>query len=66
MEATTNCNECRKQLVIYTKPSHSEFARFDAYGIFTGIYCDECYTDPAKYPFKKDEYFDESFAGEVL
>ena len=41
------------------------WARSDAYGIYTGLYCDKCY-DSDKYPYRKDEYFDESYAGESL
>ena len=41
------------------------WARNDAYGIYTGLYCDKCY-DSDKYPYRKDEYFDESYAGECL
>jgi len=42
--------------------------RYDAYGMYTGLYCDECYesNDSSKYPYKKDRYFDESYAGESL
>lgn len=29
--------------------------RQDAYGIFTGYYCDECY-ESDRYPFRKDRY----------
>ena len=31
------------------------WARNDAYGIYTGLYCDSCY-DSDKYPYKKDRY----------
>ena len=40
------------------------WARCDAYGIYTGLYCDECYK--SNYPFKKDRYFDPAYAGESL
>jgi hypothetical protein len=38
--------------------------RQDAYGIPTGYYCDDCYEN--NYPYRKDRYFDESYAGERL
>ena len=41
------------------------WARNDAYGIYTGLYCDKCY-DSDKYPYRKDEYFDPAYAGECL
>ena len=44
------------------------WARNDAYGIFTGIYCDDCYNsgDSSKYPYRKDDYHDPMYAGERL
>ena len=30
------------------------WARYDAYGIFTGLYCDKCYE--SNYPYRKDMY----------
>ena len=45
---------------IYNCPKVTEhyWARYDAYGIYTGIYCDECYNsgDSGKYPYRKDSY----------
>jgi hypothetical protein len=38
--------------------------RQDAYGIPTGYYCDDCYEN--NYPYRKDRYFDKSYAGERL
>lgn len=40
--------------------------RYDAYGIYTGIYCDKCYDDVSIYTYRKDDYFDPSYAGENL
>ena len=40
------------------------WARNDAYGIYTGLYCDKCYKD--NYPYKKDRYFDPAYAGERM
>ena len=42
------------------------WARADAYGIYTGLYCDDCYDDPDKYTYRKDNYFDPGYAGESL
>jgi len=39
------------------------FERHDAYGIFTGHYCDDCYEN--NYPYKKDRYDYEAY-GERL
>jgi len=38
--------------------------RYDAYGFETGYYCEHCYEN--KYPYRRDKYFDASFAGERL
>jgi hypothetical protein len=40
--------------------------RYDAYGIPTGAWCDDCYNDSEIYPYHKDEYFDPTYAGESL
>ena len=32
------------------------WARNDYNGFFTGVYCDECYDDAEKYPYRKDNY----------
>jgi len=47
---------------------YHHWAREDAYGLFTGLYCDECYNsdDSDKYPYRKDEYFDPAYAGERM
>ena len=45
---------------------YHEWARNDAYGIYTGLYCEECYNDKEKYTYRKDEYFDEGYCGERL
>ena len=46
--------------------NYHEWARNDAYGYFTGLYCHKCYDDPEKYTYRKDRYFDEGYAGENL
>jgi len=38
----------------------------DAYGIYTGLYCDKCYDDPHKYTYRKDRYYDPAYAGERM
>lgn len=38
--------------------------RSDAYGFFTGYYCDDCYEN--NYPYKKGRYYDYFTAGEYL
>ena len=55
-EVITNC----------PKVSEHMWARTDAYGIYTGLYCNKCYDDQEKYTYRKDEYFDEAYAGEKL
>ena len=45
---------------VYGSPSINmhRWARYDVYGIFTGIYCDDCYNsdDSDRYPYKKTSY----------
>ena len=51
---------------IYNAPRVSEhkWARNDAYGIYTGLYCDKCYKH--NYPYKRGRYHDESYCGERI
>ena len=53
---------------IYNSPKVTEhmWARTDAYGIYTGLYCDKCYDDKEKYTYRKDRYHDESYCGERM
>ena len=63
------CRGCKEDSGYDIKPiKHHYWARTDAYGIYTGIYCDECYdsNDSSRYPYKKDNYFDPAYAGERL
>ena len=61
-----SCRGCKKQDPDYDgRPSYHPWSRVDAYGIYTGIYCDCCYNS-SRYPYRKDEYFDPDFAGERL
>ena len=46
--------------------SYHMWARADAYGIYTGLYCDKCYDDPQKYTYRKDNYYDPAYAGERM
>ena len=55
-EIITNC----------PKVSEHYWARQDAYGIYTGLYCSKCYDNPEVYTYRKDEYFDPAYAGERL
>ena len=60
------CCGCGKQDLEYDdRPSYHEWGREDAYGIYTGIYCDRCYNS-SRYPYRRDEYFDPAYAGERL
>ena len=47
------------------KPSQHPWARADYHGIYTGIYCDECY-DSDRYPYKKYNYESELNYGERI
>ena len=46
--------------------AHHRWAKVDAYGIYTGLYCDKCYADPQKYTYRKDRYHDEAYCGERM
>jgi len=49
----------------YCRPiTNHDWARVDAYGIYTGLYCDKCYKD--NYPYRRDRYHDESYCGERM
>jgi len=39
--------------------------QYDSYGYATGHYCYKCYEE-GYYPYRKDAYFDPSYAGERL
>ena len=51
---------------IYNAPSlkYHMWSRNDAFGIYTGLYCDDCYKN--NYPYKRGRYFDEAYCGERL
>ena len=61
------CNMCSGEgkYVLYCRPiAYHMWARNDAYGIYTGLYCDKCYKD--NYRYRKDRYHDEAYCGERL
>ena len=49
------CQGCEKKEEGIRPITHHWWARSDYYGIFTGLYCDDCYNSD-KYPYKKDRY----------
>ena len=62
-----HCRGCKKpdkQNVRVSPIKYHMWARTDAYGIYTGLYCDKCYKD--NYSYKKHRYHDESYCGERL
>ena len=54
----TYCGGCKAGEEMYRPIDMHHWARRDCYGIFTGIYCDDCYNsdDSDKYPYRKDSY----------
>ena len=60
------CWKCNGERVIIntTQVKYHKWARNDAYGIYTGLYCDKCYKH--NYPYKKYRYHDESYCGERI
>ena len=61
------CNMCdgEGEYVLYCRPiAYHHWARNDAYGIYTGLYCDKCYK--SNYPYKRGRYFDPAYCGESL
>ena len=63
-----NCWKCNGygEYIDRVKVSEHMWARVDAYGIYTGLYCDKCYDDKEKYTYRKDRYHDEAYCGEKL
>ena len=58
---------CRKQCdegFRHGELEYHHWARKDAYGMYTGLYCDSCYDN--NYPYRKDEYHDPMYAGERM
>ncbi len=58
------CEEPDKDNQRVSPIEYHMWARADAYGIYTGLYCDDCYKD--NYPYRKDEYYDPAYAGERM
>ena len=65
---TTFCRGCRAVTDMHRPIGQHWWARCDAYGIFTGIYCDDCYNsgDADKYPYRKDSYAHDLEHGEHI
>ena len=60
------CRGCKEDSGYDVRPlNYHSWARSAAYGIYTGVYCDDCY-DSDKYPYRKDNYHDPAYAGERL
>ena len=58
-QGTDNINQkCRECDTIYCTERH------DHYGNSTGYWCEDCYEN--HYPYRKDAYFDPSYAGERM
>ena len=61
-----NCRGCTKESDFVRPIEYHQWARQDAYGIYTGQYCGECYDNPEIYTYRKDRYYDPAYAGERL
>ena len=64
----TFCRSCEAEVEMMRPIDQHWWARRDAYGNFTGIYCDDCYNsgEPDRYPYRKDDYHDPMYAGERM
>ena len=64
----TYCRGCEAEEDMHRPIDEHWWARRDAYGIFTGIYCDDCYNsnDGDRYPYKKGSYAQELEHGEDI
>ena len=54
-----SCKGCQKDSPVELGDmpvQYHNWSRNDYNGFFTGVYCDKCYEDPEKYPFRKDNY----------
>lgn len=66
MNNNQRCRSCNEDSGYDIRPlNYHAWARSDAYGVYTGVYCDDCY-ESDKYPYRKDYYYDESYAGERM
>ena len=62
------CNGCKKKAdegFTSGELLYHYWSRVDAYGLFTGLYCDSCYNSD-KYPYRKDRYHDPAYCGERM
>jgi len=61
------CNGCsnHENVNSWSEIKYHNWHRSDAYGLSTGIWCDECY-ESSKYPYRKDRYYDLSYCGERM
>ena len=64
----TYCKGCKAEEDMHRPIDEHFWARRDAYGIFTGIYCDDCYNsdDSDRYPYRKDSYAHDLEHGEHI
>ena len=64
----TYCRGCKAEEEMHRPIDEHFWARRDAYGIFTGIYCDDCYNsdDSDRYPYKKGSYAKDLEFGEHI
>jgi len=65
-EPKAHCKGCKKESEMTRPIQYHMWARNDAYGIYTGLYCDKCYEDKEKYTYRKDRYYDEAYCGEQI
>lgn len=61
-EKFTSCRNCNIKIL---RKETEFYMRHDAYGIPTGVYCDNCYNHEQD-GYKRGRYYDESYAGEKL
>ena len=62
------CEECYGRGEVEQVPpsvKYHNWARFDAYGIYTELCCDKCYKN-GNYSYRTDEYFDPAYCGERM
>ena len=53
------CRGCQKDSEVELGEMSIQYhywARKDYNGFFTGVYCNNCYNSPYKYPYRKDDY----------
>ena len=55
---------CKKESDYVRPITEHWWARFDAYNIYTGVYCDDCYKN--NYAYRRDRYYDPGYCGESL